>query len=243
MPDVTRELTETAHSANSFSTTDFAQMTSSFHTLDVALVFGLSLLLTLTIGWVYRTTHRGVSYSQSFVHTLILLGVVAAFLMLVIGSNVARAFTLVGTMSIIRFRHAVKETRDIGFVFIVLAVGMAVGTRAYLLAIYATVCLCAVVLLLSKLSLFEKVMRERILIVRLDANADYEKLLSETFRNHLDESHLISVESVDEQNAQELIYSVTLKRRTEPTKLLSDLRELNENRKVSLVLGQQELDL
>jgi hypothetical protein len=221
----------------------FGDLTSNFTPVDVVAVFGLSLLLTLVVGWVYRFTHRGVSYSQSFVHTLVILGVVASFLMLIIGSNVARAFTLVGTMSIIRFRTAVKETRDIAFVFMALAVGMACGTRFYLLGAFATVCLAGTVIMLSKFGMFQKVVRERILILRVPTSLDYEVTLGEPFRKFLDEWHLISVESVGDQTQQDLIYSVELKRRGDPAKLLEELRRINDNQKVSLVLGQQELDL
>ena len=49
--------------------------------------------------------------------------------MLIIGSNIARAFALVGALSIIRFRNAMKETRDVGFIFLIMAIGMAVGTE------------------------------------------------------------------------------------------------------------------
>lgn len=221
----------------------YGDLTGTFTPLDVLFVFGLSLLLTLAVGWAYRATHRGVSYSQGYVHTLVLLGMITAFLMLIIGSNIARAFTLVGTLSIIRFRHAVKETRDIGFVFAAMAVGMACGTRFYLLAIFATACLIGTMLLLHHLSLFQKVVRERILIVRTAAQGNLDGHFAEPFREHLEESHLISVESVDDEGEQELIYSVVLKRGAEPGRLLQDLRVLNANRKVSLVLGQQELDL
>jgi hypothetical protein len=217
--------------------------TVAFTPLDVIAVFGTSVALTLFVAWAYRSTHRGVSYSQSFAHTLVILGVAVAFFMLIIGANVARAFTLVGALSIIRFRHAVKETRDIGFVFVSLAVGMACGTRSYLLAGFATVSLIGVIVLLHRLSLFRKVIRERILIVRVGAAEKPEEVFAEMFRRHLDEHHLISVESVDDERLQELIYSVVLRRRAEPAQLLADLRAVNGNQKVSLVIGQQELDL
>ncbi len=217
--------------------------TVAFTPLDVLAVFGTSVVLALFVGWTYRSTHRGVSYSQSFAQTLVILGVAVAFFMLIIGANVARAFTLVGALSIIRFRHAVKETRDIGFVFVSLAVGMACGTRSYLLAGFATVCMIGVIVLMNKLSLFRKVVRERILIVRIGADVAPEAALREVFRRHLDEQHLISVESVEDERQQELIYSVVLQRRADAAKLLADLRGVNGNQKVSLVIGQQELDL
>ncbi len=221
----------------------FEDLTSTFTMLDVAIVFGLSLVLCLMVGWVYRFTHKGISYSQSYVHTLVILGTVIAFIMLVIGSNIARAFTMVGALSIIRFRNAVKETKDIGFVFLVMAIGMACGTRFYRLAIFATFALSAAVIVMDKLNLFAKVIRERILIVRLPEGTNYEETLAELFDKRLSSYNLISVETVRKGTLQELIYSVVLRRKVDPTRLLEEIRAANGDNKVSLVLGQQEIDL
>jgi hypothetical protein len=92
-------------------------LTSEFSILDVVIVLALSFALSAFIGWIYKITHRGTSYTQSFVFTLVLNGMVVALVMMVIGSNIARAFSLVGALSIIRFRNAVRETRDVGFIF------------------------------------------------------------------------------------------------------------------------------
>jgi hypothetical protein len=221
----------------------FGDLTPSFTLLDVAAVFGLSLVLCFVVGLVYRATHRGVSYSQSYVQTLVLMGVTVAFLMLVIGSNVARAFTLVGALSVIRFRHAMKETRDVGFVFAIMSIGMSVGTRFYGLAIFATFCLSAIVVLMHRVGMFAKVIRDRILIVRVPGAADLVELFSEVYRQHLDEWNLISVESVTGEQLQEAIYSVVLKRRADPSQFLEAVRAVNGNQKASLLLGQHEVDL
>lgn len=221
----------------------FGDQTSTFTLLDVAAVFALSLVLSLLIGWSYRSTHRGVSYSQTYVHTLVMFSVVVAFVMLIIGSNIARAFTLVGALSIVRFRHAVKEPRDIGFVFMAMAVGMACGTRFYALAIFATLAMIATVLLLFKMNLFAKVLRERILIVRVPVGTDYEKTFATVFHDFLEEFNLISMETVGEAEYQEAVYSVVLKPSKEPNKFLDAIREVNGHMKASLVLGQQEIDL
>lgn len=221
----------------------FGDQTSTFTLLDVAAVFALSLVLSLLIGWVYRSTHKGVSYSQTYVHTLVMFSVVVAFVMLIIGSNIARAFTLVGALSIVRFRHAVKEPRDIGFVFTAMAVGMACGTRFYALATFAAVAMVGTVLLLHKMNLFAKVLRERILIVRVPIGTDYEKTFSSVFHDYLEEYNLISMETVGEAEYQEAVYSVVLKPSKEPNKFLDAIREVNGHMKASLVLGQQEIDL
>src|ERR1041385_3504602 len=74
----------------------------------------LSFLLALVLAYTYRVTHRGVSYSVTSVHSMVISGVTTALLMTIIGSNIARAFSLIGALSIVRFRNAVKETRDVG---------------------------------------------------------------------------------------------------------------------------------
>jgi uncharacterized membrane protein YhiD involved in acid resistance len=221
----------------------FGDLSSSFTLMDVAAVFFTSLVLSLCVGWVYRATHRGVSYSQTYVHTLVLFGTVVAFIMLIIGTNIARAFTLVGALSIIRFRHAVKESRDVAFVFLVMAVGMACGTRFYMLALFGTIFLSAAVVFMTKLDLFAKVVRERILIVRVPGELKYDEVFSEIFRKFLDEFNLISLETVGEGQFQEAVYSVVLKPRAETDRFIEALREANGNNKVTLVLGQQEIDL
>ena len=221
----------------------FGDLTGTFTVLDVAVVFGLALMLCLAVGWVYRATHKGVSYSQSFVQTLVVLGVVVAFIMLIIGSNIARAFTLVGALSIIRFRNAIKETRDVGFVFMIMAVGMACGTRFYLLAIFMTVFLSAAILVMFRMNFFEKVIRERILMVRLPSTQDLDGTFTEIFRRTLDEYALISVETARDPELQEAVYSVVMRRKVDPAAFLEEIRAVNGGNKVSLVLGQQEIDL
>lgn len=92
--------------------------TEVFTAQDVILTVVLSFVLSLMIGYVYRGTHRGASYTQSYVQTMVIMGMVVAIIMLIIGSNIARAFSLVGALSIVRFRNAVKDSRDVGFIFL-----------------------------------------------------------------------------------------------------------------------------
>ncbi len=102
--------------------------------LNTTLAFALGLF----IAWVYRSTHRQLTVSFSFVNTLVLLSMLMALVMMVIGNNIARAFGLAGAMSIIRFRTVVKDTRDTAFVFFSLAVGMAAGTGNLKIALFGT---------------------------------------------------------------------------------------------------------
>ena len=114
--------------------------------LNLVIVF----LLELAIAWVYRKTHRTLSYSQSFVGTIVLMGTIASLIMMVVTENIVGAFALLGAFSLIRFRTIVKETRDIAFVFFALAIGVAVGTNNYTVAFLGTILISGAILLMNR---------------------------------------------------------------------------------------------
>jgi hypothetical protein len=93
-----------------------------------------STLLNLLVAKLYTVTHGGYSYSKSFLQTVVLVGITVTLIMVIIGSDIARAFALVGAMSIVRFRTPVKDSRDLVFIFAAIAVGMACGTQFHVFA-------------------------------------------------------------------------------------------------------------
>ena len=109
-----------------------------------ALVIGVLVSIT------YRTTHKGLSYSQSFSQTIVFVTLIVAIVMMVIGGSLARAFALVGALSIIRFRTVLKDTKDMAYIFSALALGMAAGTSNYFLAAAGTVVVIVVAFVLFK---------------------------------------------------------------------------------------------
>ncbi|MBL8238767.1 MAG: DUF4956 domain-containing protein [Bryobacterales bacterium] len=97
-------------------------------TLTVLLsAFAMSHLLALVYVW----THRGLSYSQSFVQTLVMSSVVTAMMMLTIGNNLVWGIGMMGAMALVRFRTNLRDPRDMVFVFAALVSGIAAGTRAF----------------------------------------------------------------------------------------------------------------
>lgn len=217
--------------------------TNVFSTGDVVLVIVLSFVLSLIIASVYQTTYKGVAYTQSYVHTLIMMTMVVGVIMLIIGSNIARAFALVGALSIVRFRNAVKDTRDVGYIFFAMAIGMATGTRFYLLAIIATVVISFILWGLATFNLFAKDIREQILKIRLPADMPYETLFDAVFARYLRRFNLIAVETVQAGTQTELVYGIDLKRQQEAQDFMTELRKLNDNNKVALLTGHHEVDL
>lgn len=222
---------------------NFQDLTGEFAVMDVVLALVLSFLLSAFIGWIYKITHKGASYTQSFVVTLVLNGMVVALVMMVVGSNIARAFSLVGALSIIRFRNAVKETRDVGFIFFTMAVGMAIGTKFYLLAIIAAVVISLLVLMMTRFNWFAREMSSQLLRVQVPSGLSFEKLFDRPFLKYTGSSELISVDSVHGGMLTELTYSVSLKKSSQIQEFLSEIKQLNDNNKVTLIAGYNSTDL
>jgi uncharacterized membrane protein YhiD involved in acid resistance len=116
---------------------------------EILLNIGLAFVLGIVVTAVYRLTNRNRPVSLSFQLTLMILTMVIALVMIIIGNSIARAFSLVGALSIIRFRTAVKDNRDIAFIFFSLAAGMAAGVGNYPVAVYGVGLICLLLLLLD----------------------------------------------------------------------------------------------
>ncbi len=180
------------------------------------------LLCTLVVGWVYRTTHRTAGYSQSYVQTLVLVSLVTAVIMVVIGSNIARAFSLVGALSIIRFRNAIKETRDVAYIFFSMAIAMACGTGFPKIALLATVFIAVVMLLLHVLDYgTSRIAPERMLRVQLPPGTDPETALAEVFRQLFTSWSLVLVESGKQGLVIDALFSVRARPEVKPAQVLS----------------------
>jgi uncharacterized membrane protein YhiD involved in acid resistance len=190
----------------------FQDLTGTFSVTDVVLGLTLSFVLTAMIGWVYQITHRGVSYTQSYVHTLVMMGVIVSVVMLIIGSNIARAFALVGALSIIRFRNAVKETRDVGFIFFAMAIGMATGTRFYLLAVIAAVLISLMILIMNGFNWYARQATGQLVKIQVPNSAGFDTLFDGIMARYASASELISVDSVHSGMLTELIYTIRSRR-------------------------------
>ena len=218
-------------------------MTAEFTVIDVVLVLALSFVLSAFIGWIYQITHRGTSYTQSFVFTLVLNGMVVAVVMMIVGSNIARAFSLVGALSIIRFRNAVKESRDVGFIFFTMVIGMAVGTQFYLLAGIAAVVISLVVVLMTRFDWYARETASQILRVQVPNGVAFDSLFNRAFVKYTRSSELISADSVNSGMLTELTYSIGIKKSSQIEEFLGEITSLNGNNKVTLIAGYNATDL
>ncbi len=124
--------------------------------MTVALILGITIFIT------YRLTYSGVTYSKKFNASLMMMTLVSTLVMTVISNNIALSLGMVGALSIVRFRTAIKDPRDTTFIFWCIAVGICCGVSFYTVAAVGSVYIFVVMLVLGRVHTVEK----RLLLVR-----------------------------------------------------------------------------
>lgn len=203
----------------------------------------ISFLLGLYVSWCYKITHKGLSYSQSFMITNVFVCMIVCMVIMIIGNSLVRAFALVGALSIIRFRTVVKDTKDTSFIFWSLAAGMAAGTSNYMIAFIGTGIISLVAYILYKANYGSIYKSEFILQFRLKLN-DKEKE-----RNHIKvlskfskSSVLLNSEISGDKNSTKLTYDIIMKNDEEQDKLIFDLSKIDEISEINLVAARSDVD-
>ena len=133
-------------------TSDILGRVASVKPLDMVLCVLMSFLLGLFIFYVYKRTFRGVMYSSGFGLTLVGLCMVASMLILAVSSNIVLSLGMVGALSIVRFRTAIKEPLDILFLFWAIAAGIILAVGLIPLAVLGSICIGTVLMIFANRS-------------------------------------------------------------------------------------------
>lgn len=210
---------------------------------EVAFAMAYSLVLNLLIAVIYRKTYKGTRYSQDYVQTLIMIGLVTTILILVVAGNGPIAMGMFAAFSVIRFRRTLGQSRDLAFVLFAMAVGMVVGARMYDMAAIITVIVGAAVVVLTKTDAFAPRRASHMLTLRMTSDMDFEKLLKPIFDEFTDTAELVSVSSAQAGMMTELRYGLQLKLGVSTPKLLEALHSACGNNRVMLTPTGNELDM
>jgi hypothetical protein len=180
---------------------------------------------------IYRLSHgrqaeRGEAWTLTT--TLVLLAILIAMVSMVIGDNVARAFSLVGALSIVRFRTVVDDTRDTAFVIFAVIVGMAAGAGLLLVPLVGIPVVGVAAAWLSRASLAHEAPAalDEKLKIRLGLGRDPEMLLAPVLRRHLADYRQISAATSRKGAALDLAYRVRLSAPTAMTALVTELNQI-----------------
>lgn len=197
--------------------------------------------LGFIISFLYRLTHRGLSYSQSFTLTILYVTIIVAIVMMVIGGSLARAFALVGALSIIRFRTVIKDTKDTAYVFLALAIGMAAGTSNYFLAVVGTLIMGAIMLIVNQYNygaLHKSDFVVRFLYRKTGDEASYLNI----FENAARTTNLLHIEPTGDEALVRMTFDVSLGEDQQPTDFVTALNALDDVEEVVLIASKSDVD-
>jgi len=181
--------------------------------------FAMSHLLAVVYVW----SHRGLSYTQSFVQTLVMSGVVTAMMMLAIGNNIVWGIGVVGALALVRFRTNLRDPRDMVFIFAALVAGIACGTRAYALGAVGTILFSMVALYLAHVPFGARKSFDGLLRFTIPWEGSGNAAATETMQKHCRQFVLATVREVGQGEASEHVYHVRFRRDDSRQKLAQEL--------------------
>jgi hypothetical protein len=207
----------------------------------------LSLLLAFVLGqvlaWVYYMTHSGLSYSRSYVQSLILITVVVSMVMTVIGNNIITAFGLMGALAIVRFRNVIKDTRDIAFIFCALVVGMAAGSHRYLTAILGTLVLSLIAIYLFFTDFGAHEPHNGFLRFSLRGPVAGDHPVTGILRRFCGAFTLISVQDSGFGEPAEYAYQILIRNTVQNEEFVSELEKVEGIENISLTIQEKLLEV
>lgn len=214
-----------------------------YHPTEIILNLVLSFILGIIVSIVYKKTHKGLSYSQSFMITNIFVCVIVCMVIMIIGNSLARAFALVGALSIIRFRTVVKDTKDTAYIFWSLAAGMACGTGSYFLALAGTIILSGIAFILFFTNFGSIIKSEFIIQFRTMTGNDkitseYNKIISEYAKT----STLLHAEASGDGKTLKISLDIVMKEDKKQDELISKISNVDGLSEVVLIAAKSDVD-
>jgi uncharacterized membrane protein YhiD involved in acid resistance len=206
----------------------------------------LALLLGLAIAWVYRRARSADGEAESFGVTLVLLTILIAMVTQVIGDNVARAFSLVGALSIVRFRTVVRDTQDTAYVIFAVAIGMAMGANHPAIALCGLTVVGGAALLLKKRSTaLPPPADEQLpyaLHVRIAIGQDADALLGVTLDQFVSARRFVSITTARQGMSIDASYHAALRGENQASALVNALNRIDGVQNVELHRREDHVD-
>ena len=202
----------------------------------------VSVALGALISFTYmKTSHRS-AYAPNFALTMMVLPAIVAIIILLIGSNIARAFSLAGAFSIIRFRSAPGDPKDIAFVLFTMAAGLAVGVGSFGYAVLFALLLCGLMAILHKCKFGAKKEAQRLLKVTIPEDLGYEEAFDAVFKQFGIAYELRKVKTTELGSLYEVVYLVTMMPSANQKAFLDAIRARNGNLDITLTMSPTPSD-
>ena len=202
---------------NSINLTSVSNITA----IEIFSALLFSLLCSLIIAFTYKSTFQGVLYQHSYLVSLILASVITSSVIMVISGNLILSLGMVGALSIVRFRSAIKDPLDIVFMFWAITVGIANGIGMIKLSIIATLLISLVCFILYKVP---KALEPHVLIIKFD-KADMNNVLEVIKKNSSNNSLISQTSNLD---TGEIVYKLRPKDNDALLQEIKNIKGINE---------------
>lgn len=218
---------------NSMTSTDFSiNAISVLISISVALVMGVIVCMT----YLFSTPKR--ERSASFVLSLVILPSLVAIVIILIGGNIARAFTTAGIFTLVRFRSLPGDSKDISFVFLSMAIGLSSGLGYLTLSAVITVIICIVIIIVNKVTAKNIRQKEKRLRILIAEDLNYEGIFDEVLEKYTSYFELNKVKTTNMGTMLELHYDLMMKKGVSEKEFIDELRCRNGN--LTIQLGVNE---
>lgn len=204
----------------------------------------LSFVLCSVVAKLYQVTFQSLSYSRSFVHTLILGGMITCMVMMSMGDSLARGIGVLGALSLIRFRTVVRDPRDMMFLFAALGLGIACGAGMFAVAITGCAILSSVIVLLHWAPFATHRRYEAMLRFLVEADDDSARTEVDTLMAECCSSYmLLAMREAVQGDLLEYSYQVRLVDPSYQVDLVKKLEALETISEVNLVMQRTTVEL
>lgn len=194
----------------------------------------VALVLGLAVSGAYFITSSKKNRSASFSMSLIILPAIVAIIILLVGENLARAFSLAGIFTLVRFRSIPGDSKDISFVFLTMAVGLAVGLGYLSLAAVVTVILGGVIIVCYKLGYGMANQKEKRLKIAIPEDMNYQDAFDDLFDKYTKHFEINKVKTTNMGTLFELNYDIIMKEGVSEKEFLDSIRCRNGNLNIQL---------
>jgi len=221
---------------------DFGRAPTNFPALMLGLL--LSLAGGHVLAWVYMVTHSGLSYSRSFVKSLIVMPVVVALVMHVLANNIITAFGMMAVFTIVRFRNMLRDTLDTTYILLVLALGMAAGSQKFITAVAGLAIMALALLYLWATSFGSRHRYDVILNVRWSRPLTDLPEMDHLLERHARRTRRASQRASHDLGAgSDLSYWLLMRDPSRVDDLLNEVRAVNGVSHVSSILAEDESEV
>lgn len=220
---------------------DYGAAPTNYATLAIGLL--LAFACGHAVAWMYMLTHTGLSYSRSYVNTLIIMPVIVALVMMILANNLVVAFGLMAIFAMVRFRSILRDTLDTAYVLAVIVIGLACGTLKFTSAIVGCVATLAIMFYFWASAFGTRHRYDLILNIQWVRPATELARLRQLLQRHSRALQCASQRSNEGYNGIDLSYRLLLRDPNRAHELMYELRALEGVARVSSVDAGDESEL